>query len=560
MLTELRIAGLGVIAETSLELSGGLTAITGETGAGKTMVVNGLELLLGARSDVSVVRHGSSRALVEGRFLAGDLESRVHDLGGEIDDDLLISRQVARAGRSRAMVGGAQVTITQLAELSAELVTVHSQNEQIRLGSPERQRDVLDRYCGADHQALLARCRDLHQRLRAVRIELAALVNRSQERAREEGMLRFGIDEITAIDPRPGEDDQLTAESERLQSIDELRSHAEVASAALSGNVQDPDQPDAVALVGEARKALEHAGRHDPAAEQLVSELQEVSFALDEVAGQVASYLADLESDPTRLEQVMSRRAELAKLTRKYGTSISEVLHWLHQSTGQLDRLTGSDERIDQLRMQAVRLAAELDEVAQSVSRGRRLCAERLQSAVGAELTALAMPHGRLVFDLEPLDEPGPHGAEQVRLLFSANPGSAPAAVAKVASGGELSRIRLALEVVLADSDPGHTFVFDEVDAGVGGSVALEIGRRLSLLAKHSQVIVVTHLAQVAAHADRQVVISKSTDGEVTSSDLRVLTDVERPGELARMMAGLADSDEALAHAAELLVAAKAPR
>ncbi|MEL4357383.1 MULTISPECIES: DNA repair protein RecN [unclassified Luteococcus] len=564
MLTELRIEGLGVIAETGIEFHPGMTAVTGETGAGKTMVVSSLGLLMGARADSGVVRHGARRALVEGRFTGvASVTERVESAGGLVEDgELLLARQVSSAGRSRAFVGGAQSSVGALAEISGELATIHGQSEQIRLGTPERQREVLDRFCGSRHAAALRTYRADFERRGRLATELAELETRARERAREQDLLRFGLDEIAAVEPQPGEDEALAAEANRLQAVDDLRQLAETASAALSGSVDGyDDAPGVVGLFGQARKAMEQAETLDPAAAEVARQMREAGFQLNEAAAQVAGYLADLDADPLRLEAIAERRAALAGLQRKYGETIDDVLEWSRTSAARLTDLLGSDDRIEELRAEIGRLDDSLAQQASALTQTRTDAAERLATAVQSELAALAMPHARLGFELRPTPELTPHGAEQVQLTFAANPGLPAAPLGKVASGGELSRVRLALEVVLVDADAGeapgaHTCVFDEVDAGVGGAVAVEIGRRLAMLARHCQVIVVTHLAQVAAFADAHHVVSKSTNGEVTVSDLRQVTGDERLAELARMMGGISSSESSLAHARELLEAA----
>lgn len=558
MLRELRIKNLGVISEATLDLGPGMTALTGETGAGKTMITSGLGLLLGQRAEAGVVRHGSERALVEGRFDAVD-EVSVDGLGGELEDgELLVSRQVSGAGRSRAFVGGAQTTVTALTEVTTQLATIHGQSEQIRLGSSDRQREVLDRACGPEHLGALEEHRRLYEARRAAQAELDDLVTRAQERAREASLLRLGLDEIAAVDPQLGEDEALATEAARLTSLDELQTLSQRVSELLSGS-EDPsrDDPGAVGLVGQARKSIGALSDLDPTASQLHARATDVGQLLNDLAADIASYRADLDADPARLDQVLQRQSDLAALTRKYGQNIGEVLAWAQQSAGRLAELEGSDDRIGELRSEVEDLTQQLHDSASALTDRRRAGAARLAGTVHAELTALAMPHARIEFALVPLPEVGRHGAEQVQLLFAANAGSPPAPLAKVASGGELSRVRLALEVVLAGDSPGHTFVFDEVDAGIGGAVALEVGRRLARLAEHAQVLVVTHLAQVAAFADHQFVVLKQSDGDVTSSGVSEVTGPERETELARMMGGLEQAASAREHARDLLDTAR---
>lgn len=555
MLTELRLSGFGVVDEAVLELGPGLTALTGETGAGKTMIVAGLGLLLGGRGDAGVVRHGRDRATVQGRWqVPPDVVEQVAELGGDVDDgdDLVTLRHISAQGRSRAMVGGTGAPISSLASILSELATIHGQQEQIRLASLDRQREILDEY--AKPSGLVGYRADWAERRAAV-ADLEELVAQEAARVREIDLLRFGVGEIDAIAPEEGEDEALAAESVRLHDSDELKRLAMLVSAALSGDEDDFDAPSALALAGEARKSLAALADRDPLAKDLADRLLEVHLQLGDLAADVAGYAADLTADPLRLEAVTTRRAELAGLTRKYGETVAEVRAWADDARTRLATLEGSDERIELLRGRVAELDNRLVRAAESISEQRRDAAHTLAVAVREELAALAMPHARLEFEVTPV-ELGPHGADKVELMLAANPGSPSAPLSKVASGGELSRIRLALEVVLAGHSPHHTFVFDEVDAGVSGAVGLEIGRRLQRLADTSQVIVVTHLAQVAAFADAHFVVSKSIDGHVTTSDVRRLAPGEREPELARMMGGSATSEAGVGHAAELLAQA----
>ena len=556
MLTELRLNSLGVVAEAVLPLGPGLTALTGETGAGKTMIVAGLGLLLGARADASLVRNGQDRALVQGRWEVDEIMAdAVEALGGDLDDGVELStlRQVSSQGRSRATVGGAQVPVSTLAGLLAELATIHGQSEQVRLSSPERQRELLDAF--AAPAALEDYRRDFAE-YRRITEELARLEAEAMNRAREIDVLRFGLEEIAAVNPQEGEDEALAAEAVRLADADDLKALAMTARGALSGSEEDLDTPSVLGLVGVARKALETLSERDPGATELARRITETNYLLTDLAQDVAGYAADLVADPLRQEAVADRRGQLATLTRKYGNDVAEVLEWAERATGRLAELDGADDRIEELRKRAAVLDEALDSAAARISRARKEAAGRLAKLASAELTALAMPHARLEFAVTKAPR-GPHGADRIELVFTANPGSVPGPLGKIASGGELSRVRLALEVVLAGQSPGHTFVFDEVDAGVGGAVGLEIGRRLKRLAADGQVIVVTHLAQVAAFADQHFVIAKSSDGQVTTSDVTPLGEEERAAELARMMSGSGESDAGLRHAKELLTIAR---
>lgn len=557
MLTELRLNSLGVVAEAVLPLGPGLTALTGETGAGKTMIVAGLGLLLGARADASLVRNGQDRALVQGRWEVGENTAEaVEALGGDLDDgaELVTLRQISSQGRSRATVGGVQVPVSTAAGLLTDLATIHGQSEQTRLSTPERQRELLDAF--AAPAALEDYRRDFAEH-RRITEELAGLEADAMNRAREIDVLRFGLEEIAAVNPGEGEDEALAAEAVRLADADDLKALAMTARVALSGSEEDLDAPSVLGLVGAARKALETLAERDPGATDLARRITETNYLLTDLAQDVASHAADLVADPLRQEAVADRRGQLAALTRKYGNNVAEVLEWAGRATERLAELDGADDRIEELRERAAVLDAALDAAAAGISRVRREAAGRFAELASAELKALAMPHARLEFAVTKAPR-GPHGADRIELVFTANPGSVPGPLGKVASGGELSRVRLALEVVLAGQSPGHTFVFDEVDAGVGGAVGLEIGRRLKRLAADGQVIVVTHLAQVAAFADQHFVIAKSSDGQVTTSDVTPLGEGERAAELARMMSGSGDSDAGLRHAEELIRSARA--
>jgi DNA repair protein RecN (Recombination protein N) len=559
MLSELRIADLGVISEATLELHPSLTVVTGETGAGKTMVVTGLGLLLGGRADPRAVRRGAERARVEGRFRLADTDllQIAVEAGAELDDDeLLVARHVTAAGRSRAYLGGAQVPAPICASVTDALIAIHGQSEQTRLGTPDRQRELLDRFAGATLSTTLARYRERYAERRAAVAELAGLRSAAQTRAREIDLLRFGLAEIERVNPISGEDTALAAEALRLQSADDLRLVAQAALARLAG--ADDEAGGALSELTAARKALD-AGSSDEALGSLGGRLAELGYGVADVTGDLARYLSDLEAEPGRLEQIAGRRAGLAGLTRKYGSSVDEVLSWAQEAATRLGELEAGDDRIEDLAVRVAELDEELAKLAATLTNARQTAADGFASEIVAELVPLALPHARLRFVVSPA-ELGPYGADAVELLFSANPGSEPQGLAKVASGGELSRIRLAMEVVLATGEASRTLVFDEVDAGVGGRVATEIGRRLAQLARHNQVVVVTHLAQVAAFADRHYVVVKSDDGQVTTSGVQLVADEQRAAELARMMAGLEASESALAHAGELVELAAATR
>lgn len=570
----MRIRSLGVIDDAVVELSPGFTAVTGETGAGKTMVVTSLGLLLGGRADPALVRIGAKSAVVEGRVTmpaGAPAAVRAEEAGAELDDGaLLISRTISAEGRSRAHLGGRSVPVGMLTELADELVAVHGQTDQQGLLKAARQRQALDRYAGDAVAVPHAKYAAAYRRLRAVSNELAELTTRARERAQEADLLRFGLNEVAGVEPRAGEDVELAAEAERLGHAEALASAASVAHAALAGNPEDPEGVDATTLVAGAGRALDSVRSHDPALAALADRMGEISILLGDVAGELAGYADNLDADPLRLAAVEERRAALTGLTRKYGEDINAVLAWAEENTGRLTELEGDDDRIGELTAERDALRAEISGLAQALTDARAEAAARFAEAVTAELAHLAMPHARVTIDIRQSEDPegievngrsvaySSSGSDEVELLLAPHPGAQPRPIAKGASGGELSRVMLAVEVVFAGTDPVPTYLFDEVDAGVGGKAAVEIGRRLAKLAKTAQVVVVTHLPQVAAFADRQLLVEKTNDGSVTRSGVTVLEGEDRVRELSRMLAGQEDSETARAHAEELLATARA--
>ncbi len=583
MLEEIRIAGLGVISEAVLEFDPGLTVVTGETGAGKTMLVTGLGLLFGGRADSSRLRPGVDAASVEGRLLVkpgSDPATMVTEAGGDIDSDgsLVLRRVVTAAGRSRAAAGGAAVPASVLARLAGSLVVIHGQSDQQRLTQPAEQRQTLDRYAGLD----LTECRQAFADWRAAVAELDRRTRDAQQLAREAEMLRHGIAEIEAVAPQPGEDVELATLAERLEHADALRVAARLAHNALLGDPDDPaaDAADVQTLLGLARRALGQVSGTDPALDALDGRLAELAAAAADLGAELAGYESQLEADPARLAGVHERRAALSGLTRKYGTDLSAVLDWAEQAATRLAAADTSEEALQRLAADRDRAATRYAEIAGSVSLQRQRAADKLSGLVTAELGALAMPAARVRVGvrLRPVTDgapqvliggqpagAGPDGVDEVELTLQPHPDAPELPVQRGASGGELSRVMLAIEVGLAGTDPVPTMVFDEVDAGVGGRAAVEIGRRLARLARDHQVIVVTHLAQVASFADRHLVVDKilpdkaKPAGGVTRSSIRQVQGKERLAELARMLAG-DDTEVAREHAAELLEAARADR
>lgn len=567
MIEEIGIRDLGVIAEATLPLGAGFTAITGETGAGKTMVVTALGLLLGGRSDSGVIRQGNDSTSVDGRWIVpavGSIADRVREAGGDVDPfgadaELTLARSVLASGRSRASVGGRSAPVGVLAELGEQLVVVHGQSEQVRLRSQAAQRDALDRFAGDDLTSVLTDYRSAFSRYVANAAERDTLVEERDRRAAEADELRLTIAEIDAVAPQPGEDDELATRAERLTNLEDLRIAAAFAREALSA--EESDGPDVVGLLDAARRQLERVASHDAELGTLGEQLASTSYAVSEIALELSRYLAGLDTDGAReLEVLQDRRAELAILMRKYGPGIDDVIATHEAGNARLLELDGDSDRIDELTAIVEADAALVDELATRLSEIRRDAAARLGDAISTELSALAMPDATVVIDVTDQPELGQHGRDAVVFLMQPHPGAEPRPISKGASGGELSRVMLAIEVVIAGRDPVPTFVFDEVDAGVGGSAAIEIGRRLARLAESAQVIVVTHLAQVAAFATNHLAVVKSSDGTVTASSVRQLTGQDRVAEMARLLSGLADSDSGLAHAEELLSLARSDR
>ncbi len=562
MLEELSITSLGVIDDASLEFGPGFTVVTGETGAGKTMVVTALGLLLGARADSGAVRQGAARARVQGR-LRVDLESTVaeqaREAGADFDDDaLILARTVTAEGRSRASAGGAAVPASLLASLAADQVVVHGQSDQQLLLTPSRQRDYLDAYGGHEVLRLKALYGDVYDRLRQVSAELDDVVGRARERAREADLLRLGVAEISAVQPRAAEEVELRAEESRLGHVEGLRRAADQARLALSGDDEAVAGVDALGLVAVARKSLDSERDHDERLSRLGDQLAAAAYALADAAADISSYAESLETDPLRLAVVQDRRALLKTLMTKYGDTVDDVLAWSRAADTRLADLGDDQTRVADLRAEQATLGSSLVNAGGALSKARRDVADRLEVLVTTELAGLAMPHSGFVVALSSLAEPTRDGLEEVSFLLSSHSGAEPRSLQRGASGGELSRVMLAIEVCLAGCQPVPTMVFDEVDAGVGGRAAVEVGRRLARLARAVQVIVVTHLPQVAAFADRHYVVVKSSDGRVTTSGVAVLDDPGRRSELSRMLAGLEDSDTALAHADELVELARA--
>ena len=541
MLRELHIAGLGVIEDLDLELHPGLNVLTGETGAGKTMVTVGLSLALGGRATASLVRPGAAAAKVQARFDAPAASGEWAE-----DGEVVLARTVAADGRGSARVGGQIATASALQALGADLVEVHGQHQAQRLLSPGVQAGFLDRFAGDEHLVALSTYREAFDELRSARADLDELSSAAREREREMDLLAYQVREIESVSPRPGESGDLEAEEARLSHVERLVERAAQAEDALTS------EGGAGEGVSSLAAALADAASIDPGAEDLARRAGGAAADLAELAHDVRAYRESLQVDPEALELVRERLHALRSLRRKYGDRDEDVISFLEEASARLATLVGADDRRAELEGSVAALAAEAATRAQRVSAGRRATAPRLAAALEAELHELGMEGAEVRIALEAADELQAGGAERVELRFVGGPGQPALPLAKTASGGELSRTMLACRSVLADLDDVPTLVFDEVDAGIGGKAGLAVGRRLARLAQGRQVLVVTHLPQIACFADRHIRVEKR-DGRAS---VQILGEAERVDELARMLAGLPGSDRAASHAEELLAEA----
>lgn len=556
MIEEIQISDLGVIKSAELTFSSGFTVLTGETGAGKTMVLTALGLLLGERSDSGSIRAGSAQTHVTGAWRIPTSHvavQRIEEVGGLVDDgQLLLARTVSADGRSKAVAGGRQVPVGVLSEIGAELVVVHGQSDQIRLKTATAQREALDKFAGARHQELLATYRQRYDEWRDIQRRLSDAKTGKEKIALEKAELTEASEFLERLNPKPNEDVELQELAQRLTHTEALRNAVSMAHDLLQSD--DFDSTDAVGLVGKARKALESAVNYDSTLEENTQGLRDLSQQLSEIVASLASYLASIEGDGRLdLDSIQQRRSELSLAMRRYGPTLDEVIKYQENAATRLIQLSSGEESVELLQAESAKQLQHLQELADEISSSRQVAADQLASRVSEELSSLAMADARLQVIVDKASELSASGQDTVNFLLQSYSGAEARPLAKSASGGELSRIMLALEVVLAESESAATFIFDEVDAGVGGAAAIEVGKRLAELAKRAQVIVVTHLAQVAAFANNHMVVIKNTAGEFTSSDIKILTGADRATELARMLSGLQDSESAQSHANELL-------
>lgn len=558
MIDELRIRNLGVIEAAELSLDTGMTAITGETGAGKTMALTSLALLMGAKADSAKVRAGADMATVEGTFLvAADspVIEIVQNAGGAVDetDDgvaIVVARHVPKTGRSRAYAGGQSVPQATLQQMADHLVTVHGQSDQLRLKSPSRQREALDRFGGE----ALARAREDYAQAWDVFIAATQELEDFEKQAKQAGTERLALEalvtRVDAVKPVDGEEDELRAQALRLDNVEALRA----AMASARGSL-DHGEASALTQLDSAYRELEKASTADPNLGVLAAQLKEVALVTSDIANQVGELLGDLDADPERLNAIHERRAQLTALQRELGMDIPEIIKRRAQADARLASISDPAAHMDKLRTQVADAKTHLLDVGTTLSKHRAAVGQRLSKSVTSELQALAMKDATFSVDLSRRETPAVHGLDDVSFLLAPHRGSDLLPLGSTASGGEMSRIMLALEVTLSGANPeaDHTFIFDEVDAGIGGKTALSVGERLATLGQKCQILVVTHLAQVAAYASAHVVVEKQSSTAATNTGVVAVAQEDRERELARMLSGHEDSEAARTHAAELL-------
>jgi DNA repair protein RecN (Recombination protein N) len=552
MLTQLQIRDFAIIESAELELSAGLTALTGETGAGKSILVDAVMLAIGARADAGVVRHGCERAEISAVFdLTGNAAAGDWLRAQELDEDgeVILRRTIGSDGRSRAYINGQTQPLQQVRALGERLIDIHGQQEFLTLTRREAQRDLVDAHGG--HSALLLPVADLARQLRTLDKELMTLRGAASDRDSRLDLLRYQVQELAALSLENGEVDQLLAESQRLAHRGRL---AQAAQAAL-GFLYEGEGHDAHALVGRAVATLRPVADLDPKLSPAIALVDEALIPLKEAGRALADYLDSLEVDPRRQEFVESRIASIEQLARKHRVEPEA----LHAVLGELERELTALERADitvvELERQAAAVRAEYDRSAAALTQARTAAAQALARSVTALMRGLGMPGGVFEIAVGAHDgPPDPTGRDVIEFLVSANPGQPPKPIAKVASGGELSRISLAVQVAAAHQSTGPScMIFDEVDAGVGGAVAEMVGRELAALGRRGQALCVTHLPQVASQADHHLRVAKLSDGKTSRTRLSVLSSEERVEELARMLAGVEVTDTARSHARELL-------
>jgi DNA repair protein RecN (Recombination protein N) len=563
-LEEISIRNLGIIDTSSLELSKGLNVLTGETGAGKTMILTALSLLLGAKSDSSLVRHGSERLLTSATFsIPASLSEQIEDLGGLIEDgSLILTRSVSSDGKSKATASGATVNASTLGEITEPLIAIHGQSANTQIVKSVRQRELLDLFAGSDLQAALSDYVETFNTYNEMKAKLKALVTNASARDSQIADLELLTKQWSVLKPTRNEFAAVDDEIRKLASVEDLRIAAAGASAAIG-----EEEAGVLTILGQARKFLEVAKGKDQALDEIAANVAEGFFLIDDAHAALVSYLASLEADPTRLDYLQERKAAFIAFVKKWGDAgnvddeMAEIAIRVKSAKEMIADLHGGQDRIAELEAEIKEVKIRLLTGAKKVSLARAHAAAKLSDLVSAEIVGLSMPHTRFYSDVISPDYEGAlkesdftiTGCDEILMSIQAHKDGPKVPLGKGASGGEMSRIMLALEVVIAASAPVGTYIFDEVDAGVGGKAAIEVGRRLHALSQHAQVIVVTHLPQVAAWADRHFVVAKDSDGQIVQSGVSQLDEKARVSEIARMLAGLDESISAQEHAAELL-------
>ena len=558
-LRELTIRSLGVIDSAEVDFKDGLTVITGETGAGKTMVLTALNLILGSKSDVDFVRSGDDRLVVSGKFNIGDtLRKIVEEAGGFVEDgDVIINRSVTTQGKSKISLGGAVTTTSQVSELAQELVEIHAQSSSARLSKPAVQLNLLDSY--GDYQDSAAKYSDKFIEFNLIRKRVADLTSQLKVRDFEIAKLTGFVDDFAKIAPKKGELDQIENEITKLGAVEELNAGLIQALGIISGEDESP-----TAALGLTKKILENLKGKDSELDSLIEKYSELIYELAENSSDLERYLAGLGADPARFDYLQNRKSELNGLLKKYGegsdreSAYENLLIAGDEASSRLEDLQGGDSKLAELRDESLACFGKLQELGLNLSASRFSVAKKLSTAITSEMVLLAMPNAKISVQVTTSDGSKPEnfsatGLDEVLFLFTSHTDGKLLPLSKAASGGELSRVMLSIEVVLAKNSPVGTYIFDEVDAGVGGKAAIEVGKRLALLAQNSQVIVVTHLAQVASWADNHFVVSKNESGSVTQSNILEVSGADRRKEIARLLSGQEDSKTAQEHAGELL-------
>jgi DNA repair protein RecN (Recombination protein N) len=563
-LEEISIRNLGIIDTSSLELSRGLNVLTGETGAGKTMILTALSLLLGSKSDSSLVRHGAERLVASATFSIPDsLSAQISDLGGLVEDgSLILTRSVSSDGKSKATASGATVNASTLGEITEPLIAIHGQSANTQIVKSVRQRELLDLFAGSDLNAVFNSYAETFNAYNEMKAKLKALISNASARESQIADLELLTKQWATLKPTRDEYAAIDDEIRKLASVEDLRIAASGAGSALGD-----EEAGGLTVLGQARKFLEAAKGKDQALDDIAGSIAESFYLLDDAHAALTSYLASLEADPHRLDFLQERKAALLSFVKKWGGAgsvdeeMAEIALRVKSAKEMIADLNGGQDRISELEAEVKTVKSKLLTDAKQLTAARRIAASKLSENVSHEIAGLSMPHTRFFADIVTPDYQGVlkesdftnTGCDEVVMSIQAQKDGPKVALGKGASGGEMSRIMLALEVVIAASAPVGTYIFDEVDAGVGGKAAIEVGRRLHALAEHAQVIVVTHLPQVAAWADRHFVVAKDSDGQVVQSGVSQLDEQSRVSEIARMLAGLDQSISAQEHAAELL-------